>query len=151
MHSGESYPRCLVQLGGSADRISVTHFKKEFDRSFAVRRVVLSYVEALLIQVQQSVVCANLHPVEERLARWLLMMRDRADSNTLPLTQDFLTEILGVTRTTVTLAARTLRSSDLISYRRGIIQIKDRAGLERAACECYRVVRNHFTRLLPRG
>jgi CRP-like cAMP-binding protein len=151
MYSGEAYPRCLVQLGGSADRISATDFKKEFERSFLVRRVVMSYVEALLIQVQQSVVCANLHPVEARLARWLLMMRDRADSNTLPFTQDFLAEILGVARTTVTVAARTLRSNNLINYQRGIVQIKDRDGLERSACECYGVVRDHFARLLPRG
>jgi hypothetical protein len=85
------------------------------------------------------------------LARWLLMMHDRADMNTMPLTQDFLAEILGVARTTVTAAARALKFNDLISDRRRVISIKDRAGLESAACECDRVLRSHFERLPPRG
>ncbi len=151
MHSRESFARCVVQFAGSADRISASDFKKEFDRSPHVRRVVMYYIEAVLIQYQQSVLCGTLHPVEERLARWLLIMHDGANSNALLLTQDFLAEILGVARTTVTVAARKLQSANLISYRRGRISIRNRSGLERASCECYRGLRTQFERLLPPG
>jgi CRP-like cAMP-binding protein len=116
-----------------------------------VRQVAIAYIEALLIQMQQSTLCGTLHAVENRLARWLLVMQDRADSDALPLTQEFLAEMLGVSRTTVSSAARTLQSAKLITYRRGRIRIRDRVGLERAACECYRVLRAHFERLLPHG
>jgi CRP-like cAMP-binding protein len=149
MHSREAFVRCVVQFAGSADRISALDFKKEFDRSPQARRVVMYYIEALLIQYQQSVLCGTLHTVEERLARWLLVMHDGANSNALLLMQDFLAEILGVARTTVTSAARKLRSKNLISYRRGRISVRNRSGLERASCECYRVLRDHFERLLP--
>jgi CRP-like cAMP-binding protein len=151
MHSRQAYARCVVQFPGSADRILASDFKKEFNRNPHVRQVVLSYVEALLIQFQQSALCGTLHKVENRLARWLLVMRDRADSDTLPLAQEFLAEMLGVSRTTVSAAARSLQSADLITYRRGRINIRDHRGLERAACECYRVVRAHLERLLPHG
>jgi CRP-like cAMP-binding protein len=151
MHSRQAYARCVVQFPGSADRILASDFKKEFNRNPYVRHVVLSYLEALLIQCQQSTLCGTLHKVENRLARWLLVMRDRADSNTLPLAQEFLAEMLGVSRTTVSAAARSLQSANLITYRRGRIYIRDRRGLERAACECYRVVRAHLERLLPHG
>jgi CRP-like cAMP-binding protein len=151
MHSRQSYARCVVQFPGRADRISASEFKKEFDRSPHVRQVAIAYIEALLIQMQQSTLCGTLHAVENRLARWLLVMQDRADSDALPLTQEFLAEMLGVSRTTVSSAARTLQSAKLITYRRGRIRIRDRVGLERAACECYRVLRAHFERLLPHG
>ena len=151
MHSGESSARCVVQYAGTADRISALDFKKEFDRSPQVRLVVMYYIEAVLTQYQQSVLCSTLHPMEDRLARWLLTMCDRADSSSLLLTQEFLAEILGVARTTVTSAARALQTANLITYRRGRMSIRDRVGLERAACECYRVVRAQFDRLLPRG
>ena len=105
-------------------------------------------IEALLIQVQQSVLCNALHPVESRLSRWLLLMQDRADTDTLPLTQEFLAGMLGVNRTTVTSAARHLQSVGLISYRRGVVHIRKRAALEDASCECYRIARSHYQRLL---
>jgi CRP-like cAMP-binding protein len=126
-------------------------FKKEFNRNPHVQRIVMSYVEALMIQFQQSTLCGTLHNVENRLARWLLVMRDRSNSDTLPLTQEFLAEMLGVSRTTVSAAARSLQSADLMTYRRGRIHIRDPEGLERAACECYRVVRAQLERLLPHG
>jgi hypothetical protein len=151
MRSGESYPRCVVQFAGDVDRIPASEFKKEFDRSPLVRRVVLSYIEALLVQVQQSVLCGTLHPIQSRLARFLLIMQDRAGTNTLALTQEFLANVLGVNRTTLTVAAGALQSNKVISYRRGRIIIRDRAGLERASCECYRVLRDQFQRLLPRA
>jgi CRP-like cAMP-binding protein len=149
INSRQAYSRCVVQLAGSADRISASDFKQEFERSPNLRRIVMGYTEALMIQFHQSVLCSALHPAEERLARWLLTMHDGAESNTLLLTQEFLAQILGVARTTVTKAARTLQSARLISYRRGHITIRNRRGLERAACECYRVLLAHSERLLP--
>jgi len=91
--------------------------------------------------VNQSVGCNALHHVDTRLCRWLLQTRDRSDSDTLTLTQEFLSEMLGVQRTTVNLLARELQSAGLIRYQRGRIEIVDRAGLEKRACECYEVVR----------
>lgn len=151
LHSGQVHARCVVQFPGSADRILASDFKKEFNRNPHVQRIVMSYVEALMIQFQQSTLCGTLHNVENRLARWLLVMRDRSNSDTLPLTQEFLAEMLGVSRTTVSAAARSLQSADLMTYRRGRIHIRDPEGLERAACECYRVVRAQLERLLPHG
>jgi hypothetical protein len=151
LHSRRAYARCVVQYAGSADRILASDFKREFDRDLYVRQVVMRYIEALLIQFQQSTLCSTLHPARRRLARWLLTMRDRADSSSLFLTQEFLAEMLGLSRTTVTSAARSLQAAKLITYRRGRIGIRDRAGLERATCECYRLLRAHFERLLPHG
>jgi len=149
MRSGESFPRCVVQVSGDADRISVSHFRREFDRQALVQRVVLTYIESLLIQVQQSVLCATLHPIQARLARFLLMMQDRAATDTFAFTQEFLANVLGVNRSTLTGAAGVLQSNEIISYRRGCVSIRDRLGLERASCECYRVLRGQFERLLP--
>jgi len=149
MRSGESFPRCVVQVAGDADRISVSHFRREFDRHALVQRVVLFYIESLLVQVQQSVLCGTLHPIQARLARFLLMLQDRAGTDSFAFTQEFLSHILGVNRSTLTGAAGALQSNEIISYRRGRVSIRDRPGLERASCECYRVLRERFDRLLP--
>jgi len=149
MRSSESFPRCVVQVAGDADRISVSHFRREFDRHALVERVVLSYIESLLVQVQQSVLCGTLHPIQARLARFLLMLQDRAGTDSFAFTQEFLSHILGVNRSTLTGAAGALQSNEIISYRRGRVSIRDRPGLERASCECYRVLRERFDRLLP--
>jgi CRP-like cAMP-binding protein len=151
LQSRRAYARCVVQYAGYADRILALDFKREFDHDPYVREVVMRYIEALLIQFQQSTLCSTLHPARCRLARWLLTMNDRADSSTLLLTQEFLAEMLGLSRTTVTSAARSLQAASLITYRRGRIRIRDRAGLERTACECYHLLRAHFERLLPHG
>ena len=114
-----------------------------------VERVVLSYIESLLVQVQQSVLCGTLHPIQARLARFLLMLQDRAGTDSFAFTQEFLSHILGVNRSTLTGAAGALQSNEIISYRRGRVSIRDRPGLERASCECYRVLREQFDRRLP--
>jgi CRP-like cAMP-binding protein len=106
------------------------------------------YAECHLVLAAQSVACNRLHSVEERLARWLLTSDDRLDGNRLDLTQQLLAEMLGVRRASVTLAAGALQRAGLIEYRRGGITILDRKGLEAVACECYRVVRAEFDRLL---
>ena len=103
----------------------------------------------LLIQVQQTAACNALHDVEERLSRWLLQARDRVDENTIRLTQEFLSQMLGVRRPTVTVVARMLQEAGLIRYHRGHIEIVDRRGLEARACECYAVIRRQIDKVTP--
>jgi CRP-like cAMP-binding protein len=106
------------------------------------------YAQAHLNLASQSVACNSLHPVEERLARWLLMTHDRVGADELNLTQQILSEMLGVRRSSVTTAAGILQRAGLIEYHRGLIRVLNRSGLEAAACECYAVVRREFERLL---
>jgi len=108
------------------------------------------YNDVLLAQVQQSVACNALHGLEARLCRWLLQTHDCIDGNILPLTQEFLGQMLGVRRTTVTIAAQLLQSAGLIRYQRGHIQILDRAKLEDISCECYAVIRQNADKVFPR-
>jgi CRP-like cAMP-binding protein len=103
--------------------------------------------DLLLAQIQQSVACNALHALEARLCRWLLQTHDCMDGDVIPLTQEFLGQMLGVRRTTVTIAARLLQSAKLIRYRRGHIQILDRKALEDIACECYAVVRQNADKM----
>jgi hypothetical protein len=105
---------------------------------------------ALSIQAQQSAACHAVHTVEARLCRWLLQSQDITESEVVPLTQEFLSHMLGVQRTSVTLAAQTLQKAGLIRYSRGVITIVDRAGLKEASCECYDVIREHMDNALPR-
>jgi CRP-like cAMP-binding protein len=130
----------VVRAAGTAARIPASRFHAAFDRSPAIRRLVQSHLRALLIQFQLGSACNALHPVEARMARWLLQLRDRVDHDELPLTQQTLSQILGVRRTTVTLLMRKLRASGAIrSDRRGLIEI-DPARLAAAACECHNVM-----------
>jgi len=131
----------VVHAAGTASRIPASRFHAAFNRSAAIRQLVQTHVRALLIQLQHGAACAALHPVEARLARWLLHFRDRLDHDVLPLTQEALSEILGVRRTTVNLLMRNLRASGAIrSDRRGQIEI-DRSRLTAAACECHDTMR----------
>jgi CRP-like cAMP-binding protein/PAS domain-containing protein len=129
--------RTLVQGAGSAVRMKSARFLKEFRRSPALRRAVLRFTDALMLQVSQTAACNRFHRVEARLARWLLMTRERAGSCVLHLTHEFLADMLGVRRVSVTSAAGALQRRRLIRYQRGIITIVDRQGLEAAACSCY--------------
>ena len=127
----------IVCAAGTASRIPASRFHAAFNRSPAIRHAVQIHIRAMLIQFQLGVACNALHPVEARIARWLLHFRDRIDHDVLPLTQEALSEILGVRRTTVTLLIRNLRASGAIrSDRRGQIEI-DRSRLAAAACECH--------------
>ena len=131
----------VVHAPGSASRIPASRFHAAFARSAAIRQVVQTHVRALLIQLQHGAACNALHPVEARLARWLLHFRDRIDHDVLPLTQEAMSEILGVRRTTVTLLMRNLRATGAIrSDRRGQIEI-DPSRLAAAACECHDTMR----------
>ncbi len=145
--TGTAPGRTFVQIAGSAYRIKAEVLKDEFDRPGELRNHLQRYMQAFMVQTAQTAACNRLHNIEERLARWLLSCRDRTDSDQLRLTHDFLGQMLGAPRTTVTLAAGLLHRAGLINYSRGIVTIQDRARLEETACECYRVVRDEFKRL----
>jgi CRP-like cAMP-binding protein len=145
----QSLSRAIVQVPGRAHRISAAHLHQAWDQSARVRDLIDRHGEALFAHAIQSVACNALHSVEARFCRWLLSCHDRIDSNTVSLTQEFLADMLGVQRTTVTAVARTLQSAGLIRYSRGVVDILDRPGLEAMACECYGAVRRTYERLLP--
>lgn len=134
--------RALVQGGGTAMRMGAGAFRRALARSPPLQRGLLRYVHALMSQVTQTAACNRFHVVERRLARWLLMTRDRVGSDEFRLTQDFLAHMLGVRRVGVTEAASALQRRNLIEYQRGVIRILDGRGLAAAACSCYRIVRN---------
>jgi CRP-like cAMP-binding protein len=133
--------RAIVQLPGHAARISSARWFELAQQSESLRDLIVRYNDVQLAQIQQSVACNALHGVEARLCRWLLEARDRMESDTLPLTQEFLADTLGVRRTTVTIVARMLQSAGMVHYRRGVIKLRDLAALESAACDCYHVAR----------
>jgi CRP-like cAMP-binding protein len=137
----------FIQVEGSGFRIEAERLKAEFERDGKLRSHLQKYLLANLIQSAQNAACNRLHPINERLGRWILTCHDRVRSDRMPLTHEFLSQMLGAPRTTVTLAAGTLHEAGLINYSRGHVTIKNRRKLERAACECYRVVRDEFQRL----
>jgi CRP-like cAMP-binding protein len=135
----ESGPtRCLVQVPGEALRMAADAFRSRVGRGSRLHGLLLRYTHGLLAQVAQSAACNALHPVEQRMCRWLLMVHSRAGSDRFPLTHDFLAAMLGVRRASVTEAARELRQAGLIRYGQGQLTVLDRPGLEVAACACYR-------------
>jgi CRP-like cAMP-binding protein len=137
-----------VQVPGAVLAMDAAAFRSLIDGDGAVREVIQRYVQALFSQVSQQVACNGLHSVEERCSRWLLLTHDRVHSDEFPMTQEFLSQMLGVRRASVTLAAGALQKAGFIEYRRGRLKILDRAGLEGASCECYQVTRDEFDRLL---
>jgi len=144
-----AFGRAVVQLPGWAERMPCARFHAIAQQNDAVRNLVVRYNDLLIMQIQQSVACNALHALEARLCRWLLQTHDCVESNAVPLTQEFLGQMLGVRRTTVTIAARLLQSAGMIRYRRGLVQVIDRAALEDAACECYALVRRQTDRIFP--
>jgi CRP-like cAMP-binding protein len=139
---GESPVRALVQGAGVAMRMKSKHFLEELRHIPQFQAAVYRYAYTLMAQVAQTAACNRFHVVEERLARWLLMMRDRIQSDRFPMTQEFLSHMLGVRRVGVTKAAGALQKRKVIEYRRGQISIVDLDGLEAASCSCYQTVRN---------
>jgi len=146
-----AFGRAVVQLPGWAERISCARFHAIAQQDEALRNLVVRYNDVLIMQIQQSVACNALHAMEARLCRWLLQTHDCIEGDTVPLTQEFLAQMLGVRRTTVTIAARLLQSAGMIRYRRGLVHIVDRAALEDAACECYALIRQQIDRIFPTG
>lgn len=140
--------RAFVQVPGRAVCMKAEDFHRLVKECPRFERLLLRYTLALLNQISQAAACNRAHSVEERLARWLLMTQDRVNSPEFPLTQDFLAQMLGVRRPTVSIAAGMLSKAGLIHYVRGRITILDRVGLEKASCECYRVIADEFRRLV---
>jgi CRP-like cAMP-binding protein len=137
--------RAFVQVEGSALRIRFSDLEKFMTMSPMFLQRLLQTVQCQAYILGQLTACNGLHEIEERLARWLLMVQDRLKSERFYLTQEFLADMLGARRTSVTLAAGSLQHSGIIQYRRGHIQILDRGGLQDAACECYPIVRDLLT------
>src|SRR5580692_6531302 len=142
--------RLLVQIPGSAAKMSRATFARAMVSMPAFRNLMSAYMHAFLEQVMVSVACNGAHSLKQRLARWLLMMRDRSDGDALPITQDLLAEMLGVQRPTITNAARELERAGLIERGRREITILDRQGLTEATCECYQLVRARLAFHLPK-
>jgi len=138
----------IVQIAGGALRAKGEVIAEEFWRGGAFQHLLLRYLQALMTQISQTAVCNQMHSVEQRLCRWLLLCLDRVESDELTMTQEFLASMLGDRRESVTLAAGKLQSLGLIQYARGHVVLLDRPGLEARACECYQVVRTEIARLL---
>jgi CRP-like cAMP-binding protein len=135
-----AFTRAVMQVPGKVSYMPAERFRQAAEKSEIIRDIISRYSELLWAESQQISACNAQHSAEERLSRWMLQTRDRIESDTLPLTQEFLSEMLGVRRTTVTLVARALQASGLIKYRRGVIHIENVEGLKQAACECSAIV-----------
>src|SRR3954447_14523215 len=144
-----AFGRAVVQVPGFALRVELQALEAAKARSPHVRELFARYADALLAQVMQSVACNAFHPIEARCCRWLLTAQDRAGGEDIPLTQEYLAEMLGVQRTTVSAVARGLQEQGLIGYRRGTIRMLDREAVEARSCECYGTVKRHFHEVLP--
>jgi len=146
--ANESTNEILMQVAGEGLRMDAEVFRHEAGHDGPLRRLMLSYNAAYLIQVSQSVGCNGLHTVQQRCCRWLLITLDRMESNVVPLTHEFLSIMLGVRRASVTEVLGPLQDKGLVNNSRGAITIVDRDGLEKLACECYRKVKDEFERIL---
>jgi len=133
--------RAVMQIEGDVAQIPAAKMRAAVEASASLRDLIVRYNDVHLALLQQTAGCNALHDVENRMCRWLLQTHDRSESDVIALTQEFLSEMLGVQRTSVTAIARGLQNEGLISYRRGRIEIVDRAGLEKRSCECYDTVR----------
>ncbi|MEJ7669072.1 MAG: Crp/Fnr family transcriptional regulator [Casimicrobiaceae bacterium] len=140
--------KAFYQVPGETMRMSVAAFHKEIAARGSFENIMRLHAQGFLNQVSQSTACNRLHAVEQRLCRWILMCHDRVGGKTIHLTQAFLAEMLGVRRASVSVVAATLQKAGLIRYRRGIIDVLSRAGVEENSCECYAVVRKEYERLL---
>ena len=140
--------RAISQVAGRTLRMEASEFAKGLERLPAFRDLVQNYVQALFGQISQAAACNRLHSNEERLSRWLLMSHDRVGTDTFPITHEFLGQMLGSRRATVTLSAGLLQSAGLIRYHRGRVTIVDREGLESVSCECYGIIKAALDRVV---
>jgi CRP-like cAMP-binding protein len=140
--------RAVIQTAGHGYRLKALYLMEEFNRAGPMLRLLLRYTQALITQMSQTAVCNRHHSLEQQLCRWLLLTLDRLPSNELVMTQELVASMLGVRREGVTEAAGKLQHAGIISYRRGHITVLDREGLETQVCECYKVVKKEFDRLL---
>ena len=144
----ESPNRMVVQVGGEAQRMEASVFRAETSKDSPLRRTMARYYTAFHNQISQAVACNGLHTVQRRCCRWVLMTHDRVEGDEFPLTHEFLSHMLGVRRVSVTEVLKLLQDAGLLRNQRGRVTVLDRAGLEKAACECYQSVRDEFDRLL---
>jgi CRP-like cAMP-binding protein len=142
--------RAVVQSAGAGFRLASGFLIREFNEGGPVPHLLLRYTQALITQMAQTAVCNRHHSLDQQLCRWLLLSLDRLHSNELVMTQELIANMLGVRREGVTEAAGKLQEAGLVRYRRGRITVLDRGGLEQRSCECYRVVKTEYERLLPR-
>jgi CRP-like cAMP-binding protein len=140
----QSLNHVYTQIEGHGYRCTYEHAVAEFKRFGLFHKLCLRYVQAQLVQSSQSAGCASRHNYEQRLARWLLISADRANIDTFKMSQEFLSNMLGSTRPTVSVVAAVLKKENLIEHKRGVIHILDRKGLEARSCECYQVVRDYL-------
>jgi CRP-like cAMP-binding protein len=148
LRASRSPYRVMAQLPGEAVKVKAGALRSEFERNGKLRDLVLRHALALLTQLAQSVVCHRFHTVEQRLACWLLMTRERAGGDSFRLTQEFISYMLGVPRTSVTAFAVAMRRAGLINYSRGRITVRNVRELEAASCDCYHIVAREITNLL---
>jgi len=146
--SENALEKVVCEIPGESLRLPVEKFKDAVQGDTALRRLANRYLQAYLGQVSQAVACNRLHTTEERFAKWMLMNHDRVPGDDIHITQEFLADMLGVHRPSVTMIARSFERLGLIRYRRGCVTILDRAGIEEMACECYDVVCKQFERAL---
>lgn len=149
VYGWRAFGQAIMQIDGDAMRLGVREFEKSYESSEEVRDLINGYQSVVYFQAQQSAACQALHTVEARTARWLLHAQDAVGGEVIKLTQEFLSHMLGVRRTSVTLYAQTLQAAGLIQYKRGQIKIIDRTGLMESACECYEVVRGYIDKAVP--
>jgi CRP-like cAMP-binding protein len=149
MGGGSTPSRAVVQSAGSGFRLRAQLLKDECDLAGPALHLLLRYTQALITQMAQTAVCNRHHTLHQQLCRWLLLSLDRLQGTELVMSQELIANMLGVRRVGVTEAAQKLQRLGLIDYRRGRIQVLDRAGLEKGTCECYAVVKTEYERLLP--
>jgi CRP-like cAMP-binding protein len=147
--NGYSFGQATVQIAGKALQIARRPFTEACEKSAKLRALANHFQDVIMMQAQQSAACHALHTVEARLARWLLQSQDTTESNVVDLTQEFLSHMLGVQRTSVTISAHALQEAGVIKYSRGRITIVDRVGVEECACECYAVLRSEIDKAIP--
>jgi CRP-like cAMP-binding protein len=140
--------KAFAQVSGETLRMGARAFRQHVQREPKLAGVLRRYTQALMVQIAQGTVCNRAHSIEQRCCRWLLMTNDRVGTSHFVLTQEFLALMLGVRRATVSEAAAALQGAGLIQYRRGLVNIVNRRGLEQRACECYRIIRDEYARLL---
>ena len=141
--------RAVVRGAGTALRMKATAYRKECNNGGSLPRLLRRYTHSLLTEVAQGAACNRFHPMDARLARWVLMTRDRMGADEIQLTQEFLSNLLGVRREGVNKTAGTLQKQRLISYRRGTLTTLNRAGLEAVACQCYGIIKEEYDSCLP--
>ena len=148
LETGYTNSTAIVQVGDGGYRISAERLQEEMNRHGALKRLLMRYVQARIIQLGQTAACNRYHTVEQRFARWLLTVRDSLQKDEFDLTQEFISQMLGVRRTGISEVASRFQQAGIISYRRGSIRIISGQRLEAATCECYRLIAREFSRLL---